>query len=69
MRGNILSTKLILQTDEISNNMGKDQKLTSPNTAPSANVTNTVFPSSATTSNFPLLIIYISFPTSPLRHT
>ena len=30
---------------------------------------STFFPSSATTSSLPLLMMYISLPTSPLRHT
>ena len=32
-------------------------------------LTNTVIPSSATTSNFPLFMIYISLPTSPFLQT
>ena len=69
MRGNNFINLFMKYRQTKSLTIREKTKHTSPNTAPSANVTNTVFPSSATTSNFPLLIMYISFPTSPLRHT
>lgn len=46
----------------------KKRLLTSPKTLPALKVAISVFWSSATTLRMPLLTMYISFPTSPLRH-